>query len=466
MKKIKKYLEFFAIATTFAIGSMNYMEAVTLKITCRSKGKELELLRKAIEEWMVKHDGEHKVEIVTLPHASNECFALYQQWFGAESFDVDILQLDVAWVGIFSDYLLALDEYCAGQLDMNDYFDIIKENMYGNDGRIIALPLYTDCGMIYYRRDLLEKYAKPVPQTLEEMYDTALYIQNEERKDESKQNKFYGFVLQAKAFEILTCNFAEILDACGGAIVKNDVVEINSARGSYAIEFMIKCQKNIMSRSVLNYSEEDARGVFQSGNAVFMRNWPYAYALMNDPSTAVAGKIGVMTIPPSAVNGKESGVLGGWFMGVSRYSKHKELAADLAMFISGKAQQKIRVEFSYLPTFKSLYSDPDVLKMNPFVANMQKPLLNAVARPSKVFGKNYTKASSEIFNTINTILTESIDNTEDFNANKHMNRLNEKLSRLLQEKQQKKITNTAEDDSKTGFFRSILNSIMRFFGKH
>jgi trehalose/maltose transport system substrate-binding protein len=459
MKKI------FMLAIAFAIGSVNYMDAVTLKITCRSKGKELEVLRKSIEEWMAEHDGKHKVEIVTLPHASNECFALYQQWFGAETFDVDVLQLDVAWVGIFSDYLLALDEYCAGHLDMNDYFDIIKENMYGNDGHIVALPLYTDCGMMYYRRDLLEKYAKPVPKTLEEMYETALYIQNEERKDESKQNKFYGLVLQAKAFEILTCNFAEILDACGGSIVKSGAVEINSARGMYAIEFMIKCLKNIMSRSVLNYSEEDARGIFQSGNAVFMRNWPYAYALMSDPSTAVAGKIGVMTIPPSADNGKESGVLGGWFLGVSKYSKHKELAADLAMFVTSKAQQKIRVQFSYLPTFRSLYSDQEVLKMNPFVANMQKPLLKAVARPSKAFGKNYTKASSEIFNTINTILTESVDNTEDFNANKLMNRLNEKLSRLLQEKQQKKITDAPNDDGKTGFFRSILDQITGFFGK-
>ncbi|MDR2681941.1 MAG: ABC transporter substrate-binding protein [Holosporaceae bacterium] len=462
---MKKYLKFLAVAAAVALGTTSCLQAAVIKITCRSKGRELEVLRKAIDEWMEKQGGKHKVEIVTLPHASNECFALYQQWFGAETFDVDVLQVDVAWVGIFSDYLLPLDEYCADHLDMDDYFDIIKENMCSEDGHIIALPIYTDCGMMYYRSDLLEKYSKPVPKTLEEMYETALYIQNEERKDEEKKNKFYGLVLQAKAFEILTCNFAEILDACGGAIVKNNAAEINSERGMYAIDFMVKCLKNIMSHSVLNYSEEDARGIFQSGNAVFMRNWPYAYALMNDPSTAVAGKFDVMTIPPSAVNGKESGALGGWFMAVSKYSKHKELAADLAMFVTSKAQQKIRVAFSYLPTFKSLYKDPEVLKMNPFVANMQGPLLNAVARPSRAFGKNYTKASSEIFNTINTILTESVENTEDFNAGKHMERLNKKLSSLLHEKQQKKATDPADSASKPGFFRGIMNSIAGFFGK-
>ncbi|GHT94259.1 sugar ABC transporter substrate-binding protein [Alphaproteobacteria bacterium] len=458
-----KYLKFIAVAIAFSAGVLNCVEARTIKITSRSKGVERELLSKAVDEWMAKYNGEHKVEIITLPHASNECFALYQQWFGAGSFDVDVLQMDVAWVGVFADYLAALDEYCAN-LDINDYFDIIKENMYSSDGHLLALPLYTDCGLFYYRKDLLEKYNRSVPKTLEELYDTALYIQTEERKDEVKKNKFYGFIFQAKAFEILTCNFLEIIDACGGAIVKNGVAEINSAKGMYAIAFLTKCMKNITNRGVLTYSEEDARGIFQSGNAVFIRNWPYAYTLMNDPSTAVAGKIGMMPIPPSANGGKESGSLGGWFMTVSKFSKNKALAADLAMYVTSKAQQKLRVASSYLPTFKSLYDDEEVLKVNPFIANMRESLLNAVARPSKAFGKNYSKASSEIFNTINTILTDSLDdNPEDFRPQRLMTRLNDKLNILLNKKQNEKKTDVANDGGKVGFFRRIVNYISGLF---
>ncbi|GHU13736.1 sugar ABC transporter substrate-binding protein [Alphaproteobacteria bacterium] len=458
---MKKYLRLIAVA--ISAGMLNCAQAYTIKITSRSKGVELELLRKAVDEWMAKHNGEHKVEIITLPHASNECFALYQQWFGAESFDVDVLQMDVAWVGVFSDCLAALDEYCAKYLDMNDYFDIIKENMYSSDGHLVALPLYTDCGLFYYRKDLLEKYNRSVPKTLEELYDTALYIQTEERKDEAKKNRFYGFIFQAKAFEILTCNFLEMIDACGGAIVKNGVAEINSDNGIYAIEFLIKCLKNITNRGVLTYSEEDARGIFQSGNAVFIRNWPYAYALMNDPSTAVAEKIGMMPIPPSANGGKESGALGGWFMTVSKFSKNKALAADLAMYVTSKAQQKLRVASSYLPTFKSLYSDKEVLEVNPFIASMRESLLNAVARPSKAFGKNYSKASSEIFNTINTILTDSLDeNPEDFNPQRLMKRLNDKLNALLKKKQNEKSVDAANDDGKVGFFKRIVNYVSGF----
>ncbi|GHU16915.1 sugar ABC transporter substrate-binding protein [Alphaproteobacteria bacterium] len=455
---MKKYLILIAVAVAFSAGVLSCVQARTIKITSRSKGVELELLRKAVDEWMAIHKGKHKVEIITLPHESNNCFAQYQGWFGAESCDVDVLQMDVAWVGVFSDYLASLDEYCTN-LDMNDYFDIIKENMYSNDGHLIALPLYTDCGLLYYRKDLLEKYNRSVPKTLEELYDTALYIQTEERKDESKKNKFYGFIFQAKAFEILTCNFLEIIDACGGAIVKNGVAEINSDKGIYAIEFLIKCMKNITNRGVLTYSEEDARGIFQLGNAVFIRNWPYAYTLMNGPSTAVAGKIGIMPIPPSASGGKESGALGGWFMTVSKFSKNKALAADLVIYVTSKAQQKLRVASSYLPAFKSLYSDKEVLEINPFIANMRESLLNAVARPSKSFGKNYSKATSEIFNTINTILTDSLDESpEDFKPQRLMKRLNDKLNTLIKKQNEKK-TDAANDNGKVGFFKRIMNCI-------
>jgi trehalose/maltose transport system substrate-binding protein len=437
----------------------------TIRMTCRSKGRELELCEKAVDEWVKKHGGKHSVDIVPLPHASNECFALYQQWLSAETFDIDILQMDFPWVGIFSDYLYPLDSlFKENDLDLDDYFSSIRDNMYRN-GKIVALPWYTDCGVMYYRSDLLKQYGKPVPETWEELYDTALYIQNEERKDASKKNKFYGLVLQAKAFEILTCNFVELIDSFGGAIVdENGKIAVNSEKCLKAMEFMVKCIKNITSSSILNYSEEDARGVFQSGNAVFMRNWPYAWALMSEPGTAVSGKIGVMPIPPSKNGGKPSGVLGGWFLTVSKYSKHTELAADLAKFLTSKSQQKIRANYSYSPTFKSMYSDKEILRINPFFANLYKPLENAVTRPSLAFGKNYSRASSEIFNSVNTTLTENVESREaEANIRKAMDRLNKKLQALLEKKSQhgpKDNGSSTSGKKGTGF----VDKIKRFFG--
>lgn len=420
------------------LGAPEVLEALTIRMTCRSKGCEIELCRKAIKAWMKKHKGKHRVEIVTLPHASNECFALYQQWLSAETFDIDIMQMDVAWVGVFSNYLYPLDEIFsedAGDepLDTSDYFDAVRESMYDGEGRLVALPWYTDCGIIYYRKDLLAKYGYPVPKTWEELYATALGIQFEERKDPEKKNKFYGFVFQAKAFEVLTCNFLEFVDSFGGNIVKDKTKSaVDSDACVAAISFMLKCLSNVTNRSILNYSEEDARGVFQSGNAVFMRNWPYAWALMNEPSAVVSGKIGVMPIPRSKrTGGKASGALGGWYLAVSKFSKHPEVAADLIRFLTSKSQQKIRAKQSYLPTFKSLYSDPEILKCNPFFADLFEPLCSAVVRPSKEFGKDYPRASSEMYNGVNTLLAGCHDYTDTNEIRRLLNKLSKKLQRLL-----------------------------------
>ena len=468
MNKKTIYFSVLAAFSGFALSA----NAATIRMTCRSKGMELELCKKAAEEWKKKHNNAHKVEIITLPHASNECFALYQQLLSAETFDVDIFQMDGAWIGVFSEHLASLSKIYGNNegnsgknaIDLNDYFDAVKENMY-SEGEIVALPWYTDCGIMYYRKDLLEKYNRPVPQTWEELFETAKYIQDREREDEGKHNRFYGFVFQAKAFEMLTCNFVQFLDSFGGSVIKNGKANVDSEEGTDTIKFFVNCLKNISSKSILNYSEEDARGAFQSGNAVFMSNWPYAWSLMNHPGTAVNGKIGVMQIPPrNKTKGKSSGVLGGWFLTVSKYSKKQELAADLIKFLTDKRQQKLRAQYSYLPAFKSLYKDKDVLKQNPFFEHVYHSLENAVVRPSSVFGKNYSRASTEIFNIVNTILADAIerDDYSEKEIKKNLNRLNRRLNKILN-KSNKDANKKDEADTKPGFFTEFFSKMKETF---
>ena len=432
---------------------MSDANCVTLKITCRAKGIELELFQDAIDEWIKLTGNKHKVEVVTLPHSSNECFALYKQWLSAESFDVDILQMDFPWVGAFGDVLIDLKNfYKNGEIDEEDIFTTIKDNMYYN-GQLVALPAYTDCEVMYYRKDLLEKHGRSVPKTWQELYETAKFIQEQERKT---NNRFYGYVFQAKAFEMLTCNFVQLIDTFGGAVIANNKVVVDSPECVDALVLLMGCLKDASTRSVLNYSEEEARGLFQSGNALFMNSWPYAWSLMNDSSTIVSGKIGVMPIPTGNVlTGKSSGVIGGWFFTVSKYSKHSEVAADLIKFLSSKAQHKIRAKFAYAPAYKSLYKDPEILKQNKFFAVLNNSLENAVARPSSVFGKDYPRASQEIFNMINTALTESLEDVDDKGiAKKYLYRLSKKLTAIIDRRNRSQIKKSSE-----GIFTKIMNMI-------
>ena len=192
---------------------------------------------------------------------------------------------------------------------------------------------------------------------------------------------------------------------------------------------------------------------------MFMNSWPYAWSLMNAPSTVVAGKIGVMPIPMGNVlTGKSSGVIGGWFFTVSKYSKHAAVAADLIKFLSSKAQHKIRAKFAYAPAYKSLYKDPEILKKNKFFEVLSKSLENAVARPSSIFGKDYPRASQEIFNIVNTALAESLENVDDTGvAKKYLNRLNKKLTAIIDRRNRSQIKKSSE-----GIFTKILNVIESF----
>jgi trehalose/maltose transport system substrate-binding protein len=158
---------------------------------------------------------------------------------------------------------------------------------------------------------------------------------------------------------------------------------------------------------VVTYDEEPARNVWQDGKAAFMRNWPYAYSLGQDPKSPISGKFDVSVLPKGpGPDGKNAACLGGWQLMVSTYSKNADVAADLVKYLSSAEIQKQRaIEISELPTRPALYSDPDILAKNPWFKNIPEVLSNAVARPSTVTGADYNQISTAFFQNVNQVLS-------------------------------------------------------------
>jgi trehalose/maltose transport system substrate-binding protein len=373
--------------------------AQTISISCGAVGVELKLCREGAEAWSAESGVD--VRIVSTPNSSTERLALYQQLLAARADDIDLFQVDVVWPGILGDHFVDLSDHV--DEDAGFFPVLIRNNTVGD--RLVALPWWTDAGILYYRADLLKKHGEAVPETWQEMTETARRIMKAER--DAGDDDLWGYVWQGQAYEGLTCNALEWLDSFGaGHIVATDgKVDVDNPRTLTAMKLAASWVGDISPKGVLNYDEEASRGVFQSGKAVFMRNWPYAWALANGDDSAIKGKVGVTALPKGGPDGKHTGTLGGWNVAVSRYSRNKAHAISLALHLTSKAEQKRRaIVASYNPTYPALYKDPDVLKANPFFGKLYETFSKAVARPSAVTGKSYNRVSAEFWRAVHRIL--------------------------------------------------------------
>ena len=217
-----------------------------------------------------------------------------------------------------------------------------------------------------------------------------------------------GYVFQGRAYEGLTCNGIEwVASFGGGSIVEPDgKISINNPQAAAALNAAKGWIGAITPEGALNYAEEEARGIFQSGNAVFMRNWPYAWGLANAGDSPVKDKVGVAVLPQGEGEGaRHAAALGGQQLAVSKYSANPKEAADLVRYLTSAAEQKRRALAGFNPTRKSLYSDAELLQSNPFLKEFQTVMENATPRPSTVTGAKYNQVSSEFVRAVHNTLS-------------------------------------------------------------
>ncbi len=405
MKVIKSLL---VLSVIFALcaGLSVAQDKVVITIASGTVGIEKELLDSAAELYMKDHPNV-EVKALETPELATDRYGLYLQFFEAKSSEVDVYQIDVIWPGDLAEHLIDLNEYGAADVAKEHFPAIVQNNTV--DGRLVGLPWFTDAGLLYYRKDLLEKYGyDAAPKTWDQLEEMTAKIQEGERKDNPD---FWGFVWQGNAYEGLTCDALEwVYSHGGGSIIEPDgTISINNEDAVKALERAAAWIGKISPPGVTGFGEEDARRVWQAGNAAFMRNWPYAYVLGNADESAIKGKIGVSPLP-GAEEGQSAAALGGWQLAVSKYSKNPEVAADVALFLASAAEQKKRaIKGSYNPTIMSLYKDPDVLEAVPFFGSLYDVFINAVARPSTATAPNYNEVSTLFFNAVYDVLTGKKD---------------------------------------------------------
>ncbi|MER9612112.1 ABC transporter substrate-binding protein [Mesorhizobium sp. M0312] len=400
----------FAVAAVLATGPAR---AVDLAMVSGDTGNGQRILREILDQYEKKTGN--NVSVVPLPPSATDQFGQYRLWLAAGSSDVDIYQTDIIWAPQLARQFIDLTEATKDVVGAH-FPSIIKSQTV--DGKLVALPIFTDAPALYYRKDLLDKYGARVPASWAELADTAKLVMDKERAAGNKD--MWGFVFQGNAYEGLTCDALEWVKSNGGGqIIEPDgTISINNPQAAAALEMARSWVGTISPPGVLAYQEEESRGVWQTGNAVFMRNWPYAYALGNSESSPIKGKFEVTTLPPGSGEGaRPAATLGGWNLAVSKYSKNPDAAIELVKWIASPQMQKYRaLKGAYLPTIQALYDDADIASAQPVIPRWKEVVLNAVPRPSAQAKSRYNEASSEFWTAVhNTISGEgtAADNLAD-----------------------------------------------------
>ena len=331
-----------------------------------------------LREFEAQHPGV-RVKGEAMPWTSDDQHQFYVINLEGRSPGFDVLMLDCIWTPEFAraGWLLDLTPYLQPG-ELAPFFpSAVASATY--DKRVWALPWNMNVGLLFYRTDLLARHGLQPPDTYEALVEQARLIRARERDP-----ALDGYLWQGKQYEGLVVNVLEALWANGARLITEDgVVFPETARAADALRFMRGMITSGVSPTWTTAADEElSRRAFGDGHAVFLRNWPYARDLFESEGSAVRGKVAFTAIPGRSRGEPGAGSTGGAHLGVSRRSRHPDLAVALARHLtSERAQRAIALGAALSPTRQVLYHDPELVRRNPAMPRLHELALAGKPRP-------------------------------------------------------------------------------------
>ncbi|WPB77732.1 ABC transporter substrate-binding protein [Archangium violaceum] len=310
-----------------------------------------------------------------LPNSSDVAHQFFLTSLEGGADDFDVLVVDVVWVPEFAKagWIADISKAFPPEVLRRDFLSGPVEAVVV-DGKTYAVPWYVDVGVLFYRKDLVSR----APRTYAELEQFA-------REAKAKDPRLQGYVWQGRQYEGLNCNVFEAIWGHGGQVLdEKGRLELDTEQARAGLEYLRRLiASGISPPGVTSAAEEEARRVFQSGQAVFMRNWPYAWEEAQKPDSPIRGKVGITTLP--TVSGEPGwGTLGGWQLAVNAHvsPKRKDAAARLiAHLTSPEANVVMALSYGRNPPRPLVYKDPRLVERVPFIASLLGMVENARPRP-------------------------------------------------------------------------------------
>ncbi|WP_345432386.1 ABC transporter substrate-binding protein [Actinoallomurus vinaceus] len=341
-------------------------------------------LQNLVNTWNQQHPKE-QARIIELPEDADAQRQQMVQNAQTKSNAYSVLNLDVVWTAEF-----AANQWIAQlpktQFDLTKFLpSATKTGEYRNN--LYAAPWKTDSGLLYYRKDLLDKAGITAPpKTWAEM-----------QQDCAKVKGVNCYAGQFEKYEGLTVNFSEAVESAGGVVVGDDgKPNVNTPQAKEGLNFLVNGFKSgMIPKEAISYKEEESRRAFEKGNLLFYRQWPYAYALSNKKGDSkVADKFAVAPLP--GLSGPGAPTLGGHNLAISQFAPNKATALDFIKYLTSEQTERANlIASSEAPTLASLYDDPELQKKFPYLTTLKASLQNAKPRPQAVRYNDVTTAIQE-----------------------------------------------------------------------
>ena len=311
--------------------------------------------------------GRYKVSVVALPTDSDQQRELIVRRLAAKDKDLDVIGMDVNWTAEFAQagWIVPWTGPNQQTAEKGVIPALLAAAKY--KGQTWVAPFTTNTQLLWYDKSVV----KTPPKTWDEMIAMA-------QKLPPPKN---AIVVQGRRYEGLVVWFNTLVASAGGQIVDRNGNTVLGPPAVAAAKVMHDVATKAATPAMANEKEDTGKDTFKAGGAAFMVNYPFVYADISKDKKAAAN-LGVARYPGVKPGEPSHVTVGGINLGISKYSKHRELSFEAAKCLLQPENQIVASEKGGLaPTQGNLYSNPRIKKAFPFAAIMEATLRDGVARP-------------------------------------------------------------------------------------
>lgn len=308
----------------------------------------------------------------------------------SSSADYDLVWVHETWLKDYveKDFLLPLNDLVKENgTDLSLYSDgMIESNTI--DGEFYGFPTFAQTYFITYNKEWFEKEGQTVPETPEELVETAKYF----------KEKGTGIAIPAMQGAAAVDVFSSLLYSYGGDYFDEDgKLDLTSEPMQKAFALWKDLCDNSMTGSLTWHNDQVSQAVREEKAPFGITISGLSYMDIDPEVSLITDKVGYAPIPGEKGN---IGVVTYWTWAVAKNSKNPEAAYALAAWLTSTETEKEQCLMNgQITAVKSLAEDSEVVESIPVLPVANEVLASALPQPS-------TGDSSKILEALQATLSE------------------------------------------------------------